>query len=540
MRAVLFYALLMLLIAMETIMLEAHSIKESRSEGQSNPGGCISDWRGLKKAYLDHQSSADVENSIFDFYPSDATRYGVLVMFYDVGPPPNTSTSGRRECCQRGNKDCIIHFIYRFGIFRDIHPPLLHSRAFAESPILKKMMLEDIHQLCWAPLHFCSRGLAEKILHEFTEQVSSTLYSAAINIRTLCAIALSEERCGLIQFIGIILQDTQWSCETLWTTHTVEPQLTPDNPIELQVIPILLFTVVGLCLVLYMHHSWGVVGTVLAHSQVARHTTRSTMLVSWILFPLLMMQFYVATKAMANTVVERVPFTLFQDVYSIQVTAGYVQWGFFLAILLLEAPFLFAFFFRKSTDLHIRKQQLSKIDCRLCYWIRVLCDTLGAMGVVAAAQITSVYLFHSLLYLTVSIPYTIFRNSLTVADVGTVFMCFVLLQQLVTTASCKCSTLFEKGMKCFTVLLLGLIYLGINNYFRPQLDPERQYTAGVAQRVLGSVVSSIIIGVYGYAVRKMLCRKMKEMERAAREDQEQAPLLEKGCETVGLYPLQHS
>ena len=51
-------------------------------------------------------------------------------MFYDVGPPPNTSTSGRRECCQRGSKDCIIHFIYRFRIFRDIHPPLFYARMF--------------------------------------------------------------------------------------------------------------------------------------------------------------------------------------------------------------------------------------------------------------------------------------------------------------------------------------------------------------------------------------------------------------------------
>ena len=75
-------------------------------------------------------------------------------------------------------------------------------------------------------------------------------------------------------------------------------------------------------------------------------------------------------------------------------TAGYVQFGSFLAILLLEATFLFVFFFRKSTDLHNRKQQLSKTDCRLCYWIRVLCDTLGGIGVVAAVQMASVYLFY--------------------------------------------------------------------------------------------------------------------------------------------------
>ena len=173
MRVVLFYALLMLLIAMETIMLEAHSMKENRSEGQteSNPGGCISDWRGLKKAYLDHQSSADVENSIFDFYPSDAINYGVLVMFYDVGPPPNTSTSGRRECCQRGSKDCIIYLIYRFRIFRYIHPPLLYSRAGHNFHKYNSASSQyAITQLCWSP-PLCNNSLMGKSLYEFSLQV---------------------------------------------------------------------------------------------------------------------------------------------------------------------------------------------------------------------------------------------------------------------------------------------------------------------------------------------------------------------------------
>ena len=104
-------------------------------------------------------------------------------------------------------------------------------------------------------------------------------------------------------------------------------------------IPILLFATVGLFLVLYMHHSWGVVGTVLAHSQVARHMMRSTMLASWILLPLMTVQFYTTTKGMAVAIQENVLFTLFKDIYTLQVTAGYVQFGSILAILLPEAPF---------------------------------------------------------------------------------------------------------------------------------------------------------------------------------------------------------
>ena len=158
----------LLLIALATITLGAQTVKRDASEGEStNTGGCISDWRGMKKAYLQHQFSAEVENSIFDFYPSDALNYGVLIMFYDVGPPPNTSTSGRRECCQRGSKDCIIHFIYRFTIFKDIHPRLLYSRA---GHTFKSALAYNTNQLCWAPPPLCSNR-SEEMLYEFSTQV---------------------------------------------------------------------------------------------------------------------------------------------------------------------------------------------------------------------------------------------------------------------------------------------------------------------------------------------------------------------------------
>ena len=172
--AVVFHSvLLLLLIVLTTITLAAQPVKEDASEGEStNPGGCISDWRGLKKAYLEHQSSATVNNSIFDFNPSDVINYGVLVMFYDVGPPPNSSTSGRRECCQQESDDCIIHFIYKFKIFRDIHPRLLYSRighSFGSSTAY------GTTQLCWAPPPLCKSKSVGIILNEFSQQVQYTV-----------------------------------------------------------------------------------------------------------------------------------------------------------------------------------------------------------------------------------------------------------------------------------------------------------------------------------------------------------------------------
>ena len=173
------YSLQLLLIAMTDIAIADQLVKgDASSEGLSYPGGCISDWRGLKKAYLDRQSSADAENSIFNFYPSDAINYGVLVMFYDMGPHSNTSTSGRRECCQRGSKDCIIHFIYRFKIFRDISPQLLDvrigHRTFNTS---RSRDAYEITQLCWSPPSLCSNSQMERDLQEFSQQVQCKRYS---------------------------------------------------------------------------------------------------------------------------------------------------------------------------------------------------------------------------------------------------------------------------------------------------------------------------------------------------------------------------
>ena len=176
-------ALPLLLIILTTITTATQPatqpVKGDASEGQSYPGGCISDWRGLKKAYLDHQSSADVENSIFDFYPSDAAFYFVLVMFYDVGPPPNTSTSGRRECCQRGSKDCITHFIYRFKIFRDVYPQLLQNFALVTNFLeLASFMGSGLRPLCWAPPRLCKGTSAGLIMMEFSKQVLQVQYNA--------------------------------------------------------------------------------------------------------------------------------------------------------------------------------------------------------------------------------------------------------------------------------------------------------------------------------------------------------------------------
>ena len=326
-----------------------------------------------------------------------------------------------------------------------------------------------------------------------------------------------------VQFMGTVLQDSPWSSDKTGVVKGYSDGYHPNPHENFYYIPILLFTVVGLFLVLYMHHSWEVVGTVLAHSHVAGHMMRSIMLTLWILFLWMMVQLYIVIEGMADIIEEKKLFRLFHDLYSPQVTSSKIEFGSFLAILLLKAPFLFVFFFRKSTDLHNRKQQLSKTDCRLCYWIRVLCDTLGGIGVVAAVQIASVYLFHCVLLLIVRPTYTIVQVSLQVAYIATsVVVIFFLIQSISSCFRKTCSLVgIVKGV---AILMLSVLCVSINENLRGFgqdtlfADNSSDYTFYAVMR---SLVASAIIGMYGYAARKMLYQKMKkEVERAEKEETE--------------------
>ena len=336
--------------------------------------------------------------------------------------------------------------------------------------------------------------------------------------------------------MGNVLQDSPWSSDKTGVVNGYNDSYHLYPKENLYSIPILLFATVGLFLVLYMHHSWGVVGTVLAHSQVARHTMRSIMLASWILFLWMMVQFYIVIKTMADIIEERkLLFKPFHDLYSPQVTLSKIQFGSFLAILLLEAPFLIVFFFRKSTDFHNRKQQLSKTDCRLCYWITVLGDTLGGIGVVAAVQITSVYLFHCALLLTVRPTYTIVTVSLRVAYIATGVVVFFLLIQSISSCFRKTCSLVGT-VKGVAILMLSVLCVTINENLRgfgqdtPFADNSSDYTF---YSVMRSLVASVIIGMYGYAARKMLYQKMrKEVERTEREETELMPFVKKEAGTL--------
>ena len=333
--------------------------------------------------------------------------------------------------------------------------------------------------------------------------------------------------------MGTVLQDSPWHSDRIGVVKGYDDAYHPNPNKYLYCIPILLFATVGLFLVLYMHHSWGVVGTVLAHSQVARHTMRSIMLTLWIVFPWMMVQLYIVIERMADIIEEKKLFRQFHDLYSQQVTLSKIELGSFLAILLLEAPFLFVFFFRKSIDLHNRKQQLSKTDCRLCYWIRVLCDTLGGIGVVAAAQIISVYLFHCVLLLIVVPTYTIVQVSLKVAytSIGVIII-FLLIQSVSSCIRKKCSLVgTAKGV---AVLMLSVLVVTINlqtfGCDTPFAHNSSDYTFYTVMR---SLVVSVIIGMYGYAARKTLYQKMKkEVERAEKEDTELVLLVKQEAGTL--------
>ena len=263
----------------------------------------------------------------------------------------------------------------------------------------------------------------------------------------------------------------------------------------------------------------------MTHSQMARHIMRATMLASWVLFLWMILHFYRTTKVASDVVREKTPVSLFQDIYTPQVTAGYVQFGSFLAILLFEAPFLIVYFFRKFTDLHNRKQQLFKTKFHLCYWITVLCDTLGGIGVVAAVQIASVYIFYIALFLTVSPIFTIAWVMNVIAYITVGIVCVVMLLEMATSCCKACS--FERIFKRLAFLLLGMLCIAFNYYAVKQVRGDKQNNHNSIRDLLTSLVSSVIIAIYGYIVKKLLYQKKEGVGMKDKEILESTPLIQK-------------
>ena len=390
---------------------------------------------------------------------------------------------------------------------------IINSCVFAQERIWHQCRTHQCMVLRYCITYMCA-------VPWYCTHVGNTCY--AVTMLTGYAVTMLV---SLLQFVGLVMEESPLQVEMSAYVYGASDTYHAGSQHILTVIPILLFATVGLFLVLYIHHSWGLVGTVLAQTQVARHTMRSTMLILWAVFVWMMVQFYTANKAMSDTIQEERLLTLFKDVYTPQVTAGYVQWGSFLAILFLEAPVLCVFFFRKATDLHNRRQQFSKTNCRLCYWLTVLCDTLGSIGVVTAVQIASVYLLYSALYLTVSPTIAITCVSNVLAIVASLLMCTTMLMQMVSSC-CKIRS-FGRIIKGLAFLLLGLLCIAISGYLIMQVKNDKQSSHDTIRGLLRSVVSSVIIGIYGYTVKRLLFQR-KEEEGAERENRELEPLINKG------------
>ena len=155
--------------------------------------------------------------------------------------------------------------------------------------------------------------------------------------------------------------------------------------------------------------------------------------------------------------------------------------------------------------------------------ITVLCDTLGNIGVVAAIQIASVHLFYSTLYLTVSPIFALAGVSDWLAYTVVFLVCTTMLMQMVS--SCCKTRSFGRIIKGLAFILLGLFCIAINYYLVEQMR-DKEYNNDAFRGVLISVVPSVIIGIYGYAVKRLLHHKKDvDVEGAERENQELEPLI---------------
>ena len=143
---------------------------------------------------------------------------------------------------------------------------------------------------------------------------------------------------------------------------------------------------------------------------------------------------------------------------------------------------------------------------------------------VAAAQFLSVYLFYNALFLIVSPTFTIAWVSCIASFILVATVCTAMLLEVV--GSCCKTCLLGRIIKGLAFLLLGLLCFAINYYAVKQLrDTEQHYSN--ARGLLSSLVSSVVTGLYGYVVKKMLFQWKEDVGREETKTLEWAPLIQK-------------
>ena len=136
--------------------------------------------------------------------------------------------------------------------------------------------------------------------------------------------------------------------------------------------------------------------------------------------------------------------------------------------------------------------------------------------------ITSVYFFYCALYLIVSPTLIVAWMSSFAAIFASSLVCITILLHTLDFSCKTCS--FGKITKGLAFLLLGLFSIAINFYLLQQVKRDKQASQDATRDLLRTVVSSIVIGIYGYAVKKLLFPK-KGVEETERGNQEMKPLI---------------
>ena len=144
---------------------------------------------------------------------------------------------------------------------------------------------------------------------------------------------------------------------------------------------------------------------------------------------------------------------------------------------------------------------------------------------VAAVQIASVYIFYIALFLTVSPIFTIVWVMNTIANITAGTVCVMMLLEMVSSCCKTCS--FHRIFKGLAFLLLGMLCIALNYYAVEQVRDDKQSNHNSIRDLLTSLVSSVIIAIYGYIMKKLLYEKKEGVGMEGNEILESAPLTQK-------------
>ena len=289
--------------------------------------------------------------------------------------------------------------------------------------------------------------------------------------------------------------------------------------------PILIYITTGMCLTKYVSQKRKWITEILVQSSIARCTVRSTMITSWFIGILLFAQYFLTIRHFDKAIDTHLTFHAHKDFFKTQTLIMYIQFGYFIAVLLAEVPCLWMFFCKMKFTTIGSTSNFGKYH--ITSGLEHTMTTFGYIGIVLYTQIQSVYAMYLVVYSFVRPLHCLVIATKTMISMFAVIFTLTVIQfYAFRIRRGPCWVHIYNLMTVLSVVTTLLLFLACIGFLWIESGSQSKNIFNW-DTIVNSVFSFILLGAMGYIFKTLIYQKaMKEMD-TAKSDPERQPLVEK-------------